>query len=143
MSSSPITIRSRTGRTFSATGSSPPPVFYHQNDPNLRKMGHEKLIGKDLLVGIVSSYGEYERDVYLPAGKWINYHTNEWTISTGQSFKNIPVYRNGIFRLPVFARAGAIIPQMFVDENTKDAFGKRKNNAPAHNELIVKCLCRP
>jgi alpha-glucosidase (family GH31 glycosyl hydrolase) len=121
----------------------PPPVFYHQNDPNLRKMGHEKLVGKDLLVGVVSAYGEYERDVYLPAGKWINYHTNEWTVSTGQSFKNIPVYRNGIFRLPVFARAGAIIPQMFVDENTKDAFGKRKNNAPAHNELIVKVYADP
>lgn len=121
----------------------PPPVFYYQNDTNVRKMGHEKLIGKDLLIGIVSSYGEYERDVYLPAGKWINYHTNEWVVSSGQWVKNVPVYRNGIFRLPVFARAGAIVPQMYVDENTKDAFGNRKNNTPAHNELIVKVYADP
>lgn len=116
----------------------PPLVFYYQNDPYVRKMGHEKLIGKDLLVGIVASHGEYERDIYLPAGKWIDYHTNEWISSTGQVIEDIPVYREGVFRLPVFARAGAIIPQMYVDENTKDAFGNRKNGASMHNELIVR-----
>ncbi len=121
----------------------PPLVFYYQNDPNVRKMGHEKLIGKDLLVGIVSNYGEYERDVYLPAGKWINYHTHERFASSGQVFDDIPVYLNGILRLPAFARAGAIIPQMYVDENTKDTFGNRKNNASIHNELIVNVYTDP
>jgi alpha-glucosidase len=116
----------------------PPIVFYHQNDPNVRNMGHEKMIGKYLLVGIVTNYGEHERDVYLPAGKWINYHSNEWITSTGQWFKNIPVYRDGVFRLPAFACAGAVIPQMFVDKNTKDAFGNRNNSASVHDELIIK-----
>lgn len=115
----------------------PPPVFYHQNDPNVRKMGHEKMIGQDLLVGLVARHGEYERDVYLPAGKWINYHTNEWFTSEGQEIENVPVYRDGLFRLPVFARAGAMIPQMYVDEETKDAFGHRQDTT-THNELIVQ-----
>lgn len=116
----------------------PPLVFYYQNDPNVRKTGHEKMIGRNLLVGIVSSYGEYERDMYLPPGKWINYHTNEWFTSSGQVLRNIPVYRSGVFRLPVFARAGAIIPLMHVDENTIDAFGNPSNNSVQHNDLIVK-----
>jgi alpha-glucosidase (family GH31 glycosyl hydrolase) len=116
----------------------PPLVFYHQDDPEVRRIGHEKLIGKDLLVAIVAQHGEYERDVYLPAGKWANYHTNEWLNSTGQMLADVRVYRDGIFRLPAFARAGAIIPRMHVDEDTKDAFGNRKDGAAAHEELIVK-----
>jgi alpha-glucosidase (family GH31 glycosyl hydrolase) len=121
----------------------PPLVFYYQNDLSVRKMGHEKLIGKEILVGIVAKHGEYERDVYLPAGKWINYHTNEWFASTGQALKAVPLYRHGIFRLPAFARAGAIIPQMYVDEHMKDAFGNRKNGVPEHHELIVKVYADP
>lgn len=115
-----------------------PLVFYYQNDPRVRRMGHEKLIGKDLLVGVVARHGEYERDVYLPAGKWVNYHSHEWIISDGQAIEDVPVYRNGILRLPAFARAGAILPQLYVDENTKDVFGHRKNGATGREELIVK-----
>jgi alpha-glucosidase (family GH31 glycosyl hydrolase) len=116
----------------------PPVVFYYQNDSNVRRIGHEKLIGKDLLVGVVARHGEYDRNVYLPAGRWANYHSNEWINSTGQTLENVPVYRDGIFRLPVFARAGAIIPQMRVDKDTKDALGNRKDGATAHHELIMK-----
>jgi alpha-glucosidase (family GH31 glycosyl hydrolase) len=115
-----------------------PLVFYYQNDPSVRQIGHEKLIGRDLLVGVVASYGEYKRDIYLPDGRWVNYHSNEWVDSTGQTIENVPVYRDGLFRLPVFARAGAIIPQMYVDENTKDVFGNRKGGSPEHNELILR-----
>jgi alpha-glucosidase len=115
-----------------------PLVFYYQNDPKVRQIGHEKLIGRDLLVGVVASHGEYNRDMYLPAGRWINYHSNEWINSIGQTVTNLPVYRDGLFRLPVFARAGAIIPQMYVDKNTKDVFGNRQGGVPARNELLVK-----
>lgn len=114
-----------------------PPVFYYQNDPNLRRMGHQKLIGRDLMVGIAARHGEYERDLYLPAGRWINYHTNEWVSSTGQTINNLPTYRDGIFRLPAFARAGAILPQMVVDNNTKDAFGNRKGGG-SRNDLVLR-----
>ncbi len=116
----------------------PPPVFYYQNDPKLKEVGNEKMIGRDILVGIVAKHGEYERNVYLPEGKWVNYHSHEWINSSGEEIKDVPVYREGILRLPAFVRAGAILPQMFVDENTKDAFGHRFEGTTAHDELIVR-----
>lgn len=116
----------------------PPPVFYFQSDPNLRGLGHEKMIGRDLLVGIVARHGEYERDVYLLAGRWANYHSNEWVQSSGENFRDLPVYRGGILRIPAFARAGAILPKMAVDADTKDAFGHRKAGGGTSYELIVR-----
>lgn len=116
----------------------PPPVFYHQDDPSLRGIGHEKMIGRDLLVGIVARHGEYERDIYLPAGRWADYHSQEWVESTGRWVRNLPVYRDGIMRLPAFARAGAVLPKMHVDADTQDAFGHRRPGAPARDELIVR-----
>ena len=62
----------------------PPLVFWHQDDPLVRRIGHEKLVGRDVLVAVVARHGEYERDVYLPEGRWVNYHTNEWTGATGR-----------------------------------------------------------
>jgi alpha-glucosidase (family GH31 glycosyl hydrolase) len=115
-----------------------PPVLYYQNDPKLREAGNEKMIGKDILVGIVAKHGEYERNVYLPKGRWVNYHSNEWFNSSGEEIQDVPVYREGIFRLPAFVRAGAILPQMFVDEKTKDAFNNRVDGSPMHDELIVR-----
>jgi alpha-glucosidase len=116
----------------------PPLVFYYQNDPNVRTMGHEKLVGRDLLVAVVARHGEYERNVYLPAGRWANFHTGEWVTSAGQSIEDVPVYRDGIFRLPAFARAGAIVPMMAVDKDTKDVFGHRKAGSAQRTELIAR-----
>lgn len=116
----------------------PPLVYYYQNDANVRQIGHEKLIGKDLLIAMASTHGEYERGVCLPAGTWINYHSNEWFTSNGEWLDDVPVYRDGLFTLPAFAKAGAIIPQMYVDANTKDIFGNRKNGASVRDELVVK-----
>lgn len=115
----------------------PPLVFYYQSDPNVRTIGHEKLIGRDLLVAMVARHGEYMRDIYLPKGKWADYHTNEWFDSAGTWIKDYPVYLDGTFRLPAFARAGAIVPMMYVDAQTKDAFGHRKDNT-VRDELLVK-----
>ena len=115
----------------------PPLVYYYQDDPNVAQIGHEKLIGKDLLVGVVAKHGEYARNIYLPKGKWINYHTRDWFNSTGQWINNFPTYINNVFRLPAFARAGAILPMQFVDAKTKDAFGHRKQGGP-RDDLIVQ-----
>ncbi|MGF1641591.1 MAG: TIM-barrel domain-containing protein [Rhodospirillales bacterium] len=119
----------------------PPPVFHYQDDPNLRGVGNQKMIGRDLMVAIVAGHGEYQRDVYLPAGRWTNYHSNEW-VSGGTSLGKVPVYRGGILRLPAFVRAGAILPKMTVDAGTKDAFGARKAGAP-RDELIVRVYADP
>lgn len=62
------------------------------------------------------------RDVYLPAGGWID---------------DVPLWRNGTFTLPAYARSGAIIPKAFVDGETKDITGKRSDLA-THDELIAR-----
>jgi alpha-glucosidase len=115
----------------------PPLVYYFQEDPEVREMGHEKMIGRDLLAAIVAAYDEKERQVYLPAGDWINYHTNEWFHSSGEWFGPFPTRLNGIFRLPLFARGGAILPQMVVDEKTMNILGKRID-ASLKNELVIR-----
>ena len=109
-----------------------PLVFYFQNDPAVRNMGNQKLIGKDIMVATVAKHGEYERNIYLPQGKWINYHTHQWLSSSGD-WINFPTYIDGILRLPTFVRAGAIIPLMHVDAETKNVFGET-----SRNELILK-----
>lgn len=116
----------------------PSPLFYYQDDLSLRQAGHEKMIGRDILVAIVAGHGEYMRNVYLPKGTWVNYHSNEWFVSGGQEIKDVPVYLEGILRLPAFVRAGAIIPQMFVDEDTQDAYNHRSDGTIVHDELIVR-----
>jgi alpha-glucosidase (family GH31 glycosyl hydrolase) len=121
----------------------PPPVFYYQNDLNLRGVGHQKMIGRDLMIGIVARHGEYERDVYLPAGRWANYHTNEWIESSGGPLRDVPVYREGILRVPAFARAGALIPKMAVDTATKDVFGHRQDGAPPNTDFILRAYADP
>ncbi|MHC4178486.1 MAG: TIM-barrel domain-containing protein, partial [Planctomycetota bacterium] len=121
----------------------PPLVYHYQHDQTVREIGHEKMIGRDFVVGIVARHGEYKRNVYLPAGKWVNYHCDEWISSTGQWLEDVPVYRDGVFRLPVFVRAGAIVPQMFVDENTKDSFGHRSAGSADRQELIIRVYADP
>ncbi|MBN1813448.1 MAG: DUF5110 domain-containing protein, partial [Anaerolineae bacterium] len=115
----------------------PPLVYYYQSDPNVREMGHEKLLGRDLLVATVAAHGETERSVYLPAGDWVNYHTHEWFRSSGEWFGPFPEYLDGTFKLPMFARAGAIIPQMYVDDRTMNVVGQRTDGS-TRDELIVR-----
>ncbi len=115
----------------------PPLVFYYQDDDTVREMGHEKMIGQDFLIGIVAGEGERSHDVYLPDGEWIDIHTNERIVSTGEWIDDVPLWRNGTFTLPAYARSGAIIPKAFVDAETKDIAGKR-SDMTAHDEVIAR-----
>ena len=55
----------------------PPLVLYYQDDPNVQQTADEKLLGRDVLVAPSSTDGQTARDVYLPRGTWVNYHTND------------------------------------------------------------------
>ncbi|WP_262003062.1 TIM-barrel domain-containing protein [Microbacterium sp. Mcb102] len=114
----------------------PPLVYYYQNDDNVREMGHQKMLGRDLMVAIAASEGERERDVYLPAGDWVDVHSNERISSNGEWIEDVPLWRNGVFTLPAYARSGAIVPQAFVDAETKDITGKRSDTS-VHDEQIT------
>ena len=52
------------------------------------------------------------------------------------------LYRDGLFRPPLFARAGAIIPQMHVDEKTLNIFGLRSDGT-RRDELVVRVFASP
>lgn len=121
----------------------PPLVYYYQSDANVRQIGHEKLLGRDLLVATVASRrAPTQRDVYLPAGDWVDWYGNTWLHSTGQTFAAQPLYRNGLFRLPMYARGGAIVPLMYVDDKTMNIVGKRSDGT-VHDELIVRVYASP
>ncbi len=127
-----------------------PLVMHYPQDENVREMGSEKLIGGDLLVAASTQYDRTRCRVYLPAGTWFDYHTDEpvpatdgsLTSSAGRWVGSVPLYRNGLFTLPMFARGGAIIPQMFVDELTMNAAGRRLDGS-TRDELRLLVFAFP
>ena len=119
-----------------------PLPYYYQNDLNVRTMGHEKLIGRDLLAGMIAKNGETVRDLYLPAGHWVDYRTHEWYDSKGGWIKSYPEYRDAKLELALMERQGAIIPEMFVDDQTMNSFGKRLD-ATTRDELMVRVASGP
>jgi alpha-D-xyloside xylohydrolase len=87
-------------------------VLNYQNDPKARLAKDEYLFGPDLLVAPVVAEGT-QRAVYLPAGEWVDYWTGAH-VSGGQSMVvNVP-----LDRIPVYARAGAVIPKIPEDVMT-------------------------
>ncbi len=77
---------------------------------------NEFLFGNDLLVAPVVTEGETQRRVYLPRGTWYDF----WTDSAYAGPKTITVDAP-LDRIPMFARAGAIIPTRQVVEYADQA----------------------
>jgi CubicO group peptidase (beta-lactamase class C family) len=115
----------------------PPLVYYFQDDPVVREIGGEKLIGRDLLVGVTANPGEMEREIYLPEGSWVDFHKGDWIESSGAWYGPFLEYPGGNFQLPIFARAGSIIPMMVVDDQTMNIMGKRRDSSE-RDELIIR-----
>jgi alpha-glucosidase/alpha-D-xyloside xylohydrolase len=86
------------------------------NDPNIAGIPDEYMFGPALLVAPVTEQGATHRKVYLPAGcDWYNYWTNE-RIKGGQTITaDAP-----IDTIPLFARAGSILPLGSAIQSTKE-----------------------
>jgi alpha-D-xyloside xylohydrolase len=86
------------------------------NDPKVAYLKYEYMFGPAFLVAPVYKQGETNRKVYLPAGTdWYSYWTNE-RFHGGQTITvDAPI---GI--LPLFVRAGSIVPFGGVVESTND-----------------------
>lgn len=80
------------------------------DDLKARTIGGQRMLG-DLLMTAVAETAAYQRDIYLPHGVWYDFFDGSHKKSNGDTVKGFPVYRDGLFRLPVFARAGAIVPR--------------------------------
>ena len=86
------------------------------NDPNVTDLRDEYMFGPAFLVAPVTDQGATSREVYLPAGTdWYNYWTNE-RVKGGQTIRvDAP-----IDTIPLFVRAGSIIPLGSQVESTHD-----------------------
>lgn len=91
----------------------------YPDDPTAVGQEDEFLFGDDLLVAPVVKDGEWERDVYLPKGKWFDF----WSDRAYEGAKSVTV-RAPLDRIPIFVRGGAIIPTQplvqYSDQATMD-----------------------
>jgi alpha-D-xyloside xylohydrolase len=86
------------------------------NDPKTADIGDEYMFGPALLVAPVTDQGRTSREVYLPAGAdWYNFWTNQ-RIHGGQTI----TVSAPIDVLPLFVRAGSILPLGTPVESTND-----------------------
>jgi len=82
-----------------------PLVLNYPDDPRVWALGHQFLWGDDLLVAPVTREGATTWAVYLPAGVWYDFWTGARHAGPGGITVEAPLER-----LPLFVRAGAIIP---------------------------------
>ena len=79
--------------------------LHYPSDPDAVKLGSEYLWGREMLIAPVVEKGATTRRLYLPAGSWYDWWTNEKI--AGGAWINRPV---DLATMPVYVCAGAIIP---------------------------------
>lgn len=83
-----------------------PLYFYHPQDEFAMQVDDAYMWGENLLIAPIFEKGATSRKVYLPQGKWFDFHTfSEWW--GGGKPLTLPVFED---RIPVFVKAGAFIP---------------------------------
>jgi alpha-glucosidase len=82
-----------------------PLLLNYQDDPNTYNLDDQFMIGNDLLVAPILKPDLTHRRVYLPAGAWYDYWTNQKY--TGGTMISVEA---PLETVPMFVRAGAIIP---------------------------------
>ncbi|MCZ7582399.1 MAG: hypothetical protein M5R36_03180 [Deltaproteobacteria bacterium] len=78
-------------------------VFDHPDDPAVREMWDEYMLGPDILVAPVWEIGRRERDVYIPDGQFADYWDPDTTI-TGPATVTADA---PLDRIPLYIRKGA------------------------------------
>ena len=89
--------------------------FYDQHDPLCRQYGDQFVVGNDLLVCPVVEPGKQSLGVYLPQGEWYNYFTAK-RYTGGKKVRA----RLRADRLPIFVRAGTVLPTAEVVQHTEE-----------------------
>jgi alpha-glucosidase (family GH31 glycosyl hydrolase) len=91
-----------------------PLVLLNQTDPNTFGLKHVYCFGNELLVAPMLAPDATMRDVYLPAGTWLDF----WTNVRRAGGQNITWRNSNQAQLPLFVREGAIIPMLRSDVRT-------------------------
>jgi alpha-glucosidase/alpha-D-xyloside xylohydrolase len=79
--------------------------LHYPDDGRARGLGTQFLWGRDLLVAPVFTKGAAARDVYLPAGDWYDWWTNERSPGGRTVTRAVD-----LATMPIYVRAGAIVP---------------------------------
>jgi alpha-D-xyloside xylohydrolase len=82
-----------------------PLVMDWRNDVDAQNTGDEYLFGPSILVAPVTQHGATSREVYLPKATWYDFWTGEKIDGEKRIHADAP-----LSKLPLFVRAGAIIP---------------------------------
>lgn len=120
-----------------------PLVYYYQDDPEVRLIGAQKMIGADMMMATITGENIETIPVYLPAGGWFNYYTDEYFESESGQWIDVATDLDGIRRAPLFVRTGAVIPQMRVDEGTLNTLGQREDGENGLQNLVFTVYGTP
>lgn len=96
-----------------------PLALAYPGDREAAKASGEYLYGKSLLVCPVTDPGAEEITAYLPEGGWYDYETEEFY--EGGRYVKLPV---SIGKIPLFVKAGAILPVAPPVQSTAELAGK-------------------
>jgi len=92
------------------------PLFFEfQSDEDTYTIEDEFMVGPYLLAAPVILKGARAREIYLPEGDWYDYHSKELYRGGRRILYDAP-----LDRLPLFVRAGAIIPKQRAVQSTKE-----------------------
>jgi alpha-D-xyloside xylohydrolase len=80
-------------------------LMHHPNDPICWHIDDEYYFGDSCLVAPVMS-DDNRRDIYLPAGEWVNIFSGE-RLEGGRYYRDV---ETPLDEMPVFVRPGAVIP---------------------------------
>jgi alpha-glucosidase (family GH31 glycosyl hydrolase) len=81
-------------------------VLEYQDDANGYSMWDQWLFGSEILVAPITDGQSTARDIYLPAGEWIDW----WDGTKYVGPQTIRSYHAPIEKMPMFVKAGAVIP---------------------------------
>ena len=82
-----------------------PLVLHYADDPEVRNLNTEFLVGEQMLVAPVLEQGATRRMVYLPEGVWYDYWTGEMIQGKQYILRDAPIEV-----CPIYLKAGSIIP---------------------------------
>ncbi len=82
-----------------------PLVLHYPDDPEVRNMNGEFLVGENMLVAPVLEQGATKKIVYLPEGMWYDYWTGEAICGKQYIMRDAPLEV-----CPIYIKAGSIIP---------------------------------
>lgn len=96
------------------------PLFFYHDEERFSSYDQSYYFGRDLLVSPVVNAGQTHIDIPLPEGLWYDYFTGD-AIEGGVELKYHIQYET----IPVFARAGSIIPHVEA-VNSTDYYSSRQ-----------------